>query len=115
MQLMATAAVAEDWGHDVVVIQDDIRFGRTVPPPTAPLTVYGTLSPSQDGLGHICPRAFTATAEMWQMLLTVLDGETKVCTAWRPIVDEHGQVLNVVSHPDVPRAQEPIRPRVSAS
>lgn len=115
MHNVAVTAVGEGWDPGTVVCQDDVRWPRHIPEPSAPLTVYGTLSPSLDGWGHICPRAFCATPAIWQLLLEVFDGVTKACDAWRPVVEEHGVILNIVFHPDVPRAQEPVRPLVSSA
>lgn len=108
---LARTAVEEQWGLDSAACQDDIRWPRHIPEPTAPLTVYGTGRPD----GHVCPRAFAATDAMWELLAEVWDGTAQVCQAWKFLVEEHGVILNIVFHPDVPRAQEPVRPLVSSA
>lgn len=96
---LAQAAIAENWGPEVIVVQDDIRFTvdaipRAHPHSGAELTVYG-----QSGEGHVCPRAFSATRDMWFRLAEVWRGGTQqVCLSWYPLVMTRGVVLDVTEH-----------------
>lgn len=94
-------AVAEGWDESYVVAQDDVRFPEGIPDHQGIICVYGSLRDS----GHVCPHAFSATADGWDELevwSAVDDGEPHpTCRYWRPVVEAVGTVLNVVAHPGV--------------
>lgn len=103
-------AIAEGWGLDTVVVQDDQQFvgplekrpimrgskvGRRGEPQ---IIVYGTLRRH----GHICPKAFAATGQGWELLEVWdgtmgpgKDGRGIICEQFRPVIEEYGAVLNI--------------------
>ena len=63
---IAETASNDEWGHDTIVLQDDVRIESAIPPGhNFELVVYGTAHP--DGFG-VCPRAFSATWYVWEYL-----------------------------------------------
>lgn len=66
---LATHAIEAEWGHEVVVAQDDVRF--VVDPNEVELTTtnlaiiaYGQTTRKH----HVCPRAFSADEQGWVLL-----------------------------------------------
>jgi hypothetical protein len=74
-------------------MQDDVTFKNLFFPLDLPLLVYGQGRP-----GHVCPRMFSATPLGWEALDQVMDGVTKVCVAWTPLVEACGRLLNETTH-----------------
>lgn len=58
---VALTALKEHWDETVVVMQDDVVCGSL--PEAEGFTIYGY---EQDG--HVCPRAFAAPPEIWELL-----------------------------------------------
>ncbi len=88
----------EKFDHRTIVVQDDIAFPVGIPPaPAVPIVVYGYQRPSD---GHICPHAFSATPEGWDLLETVLWPPSfgGLCHRWQTLVETRGVVLNVTFH-----------------
>lgn len=97
-QRLAQHAIEQKWGRETVVLQDDVwmphgpGFEAMNASFDAALVVYGRT----DSTGLICPLSFSATPKIWLELSKVWDGTTRICDAWRPIVDTYGLVLDLV-------------------
>lgn len=84
--VISRAAVEEEWGTDVVIIQDDVRGDL---PAAEVFTVYGTQGPR-----HICPKAFAADAETWGQLFEAWrERPTSVCRSFTKVALERGAVI----------------------
>lgn len=96
-QRLAARAVQKKWDRKTIVLQDDVwipqggGFEAMLEEYPAELLVLGRT----DSTGLICPLAFAASPMVWLKLSTAWDGKKRICVAWRPVVDRHGQVLNL--------------------
>lgn len=85
---LAVHAVAEGWGPEVKVVQDDVE-PHEWPPHVGFVTAYaGRKHPR-----HTCPRAFSASPGGWRRLAVAWGRDGKTCRLWRP---DH--VYDVATH-----------------
>lgn len=97
-QRLADHALKKKWDRKTIVLQDDVWIPQgegleaMLDEYPSELLVLGRT----DSTGLICPLAFAANSMIWQKLAVAWDGKRRICTAWRPIVDRHGLVLDIV-------------------
>lgn len=87
---LAGRAVRENWGPDVLVVQDDVRLrDQPIHHAGAWITAYTAYRAIPL---HICPHAFTATQEGWSLLhrLWVSPGDRSICPSFTYAVKTRG-------------------------
>lgn len=87
---IAAHAVAQGWDKSVLVTQDDVKVAESAS--SAPLVVY------DNGMGHVCVRAFRAEPFIWSQLAFIWDKGFQPCRAWQPLVEEYAEVFETLVH-----------------
>ena len=95
---LAIHAVEAGWGHELVVVQDDVRFTRD--PSGMTTTGLSVIAYGQRKRpGHVCPRAFSADRRGWAMLKRVwLPAPNTLCPGFTRVVDQVGITLDWTEH-----------------
>lgn len=100
-KILTTQAVDEGWGHETIIVQDDVRFAEGVkfdPHPPTDLMVHGKVRVNHSQIEHACPRAFSASPAGWQRLeeFWMLEPNT-LCEGFRITLNEMGMYRNVTT------------------
>lgn len=93
-QRLARWALGEQWDESVVCLQDDVVILGQLPQPLGIVTAYG----SRKFPSHVCPHAFSATAEGWGLLYQWWSKGSPmgVCSLWKPDVEFTGIVEEIL-------------------
>lgn len=93
---LSMLAVDEGWDHDMVIVQDDVRF--TVDPESIPMTGELRVFGQTKRLNHVCPRAFSASPLGWKHLESEwLPAPNTLCHGFTQVVNSLGATVSEVT------------------
>lgn len=109
---LAMTAVDEKWGHEMVVVQDDVRFVESegklvfsagvfnrVPHWGADVVVHGGARYDAYGkVEHVCPHAFSASPNGWKRLEAVwLPAPNSLCYGFGKVVETQAVIMDLAA------------------
>lgn len=97
---LADHAIETGWGHEIVIVQDDVRFTtdpneiEDVELSSVSIIAYGQTKRKY----HVCPRAFSADRQGWERLRGLWSPAVNtLCPGFTRALSRDGVVLDVTT------------------